>query len=237
MNSTSEVGRYDKEEIKDIYEEFYESEDFIRFPVADWRFVKALAIKYRIKKGVSVLDIACGTGKFSNYLNRCEADVTGIDISQNAIEIASQKYPDIDFVVGDAMNLPFPKKNFEIVFCHGFSLFNEPDLESTRYYMEMIAEYLAEEGLFVFGKTSSLTDEMAENKSRMDHSVDTFVDFFSSLNDFEVIGTHATIPHVFIPLGRLGFSNIVTSISTSLATRLNFPLRVYIVLRRLETNE
>ncbi len=48
-----------------------------------------------IAEGVTVLDVACGTGVlFPDYLKRNVAHVTGIDISENMIKIAKDKFQD-----------------------------------------------------------------------------------------------------------------------------------------------
>ncbi|MBM3934185.1 MAG: class I SAM-dependent methyltransferase [SAR202 cluster bacterium] len=64
--------------------------------------VKLLALK----PGEAVLDIACGQGAVSNTLYRLGADVTGVDISPQLIEIARRRSPsEITYHVGDARDL------------------------------------------------------------------------------------------------------------------------------------
>lgn len=47
----------------------------------------------QIKKGISVLDIACGTGvMFDYYLARGVGEITGVDISPKMVEIAGKKF-------------------------------------------------------------------------------------------------------------------------------------------------
>ena len=53
----------------------------------------ALLNKLNLKVGDIVLDIACGTGVISGLIhNITKSDVLGIDISQNMINIAQEKY-------------------------------------------------------------------------------------------------------------------------------------------------
>ena len=55
-----------------------------------------------ISKDKKVLDVACGTGVlFPDYI-RLGADVTGIDISPEMVNIAREKFPDIKVLCGDA---------------------------------------------------------------------------------------------------------------------------------------
>lgn len=59
-------------------------------------------------KKISILDFGCGTGWLSHLLSKY-GNVTGIDISEKAIELASQKYKDINFVSFDASSKAFEK--------------------------------------------------------------------------------------------------------------------------------
>jgi len=63
-----------------------------------------------------VLDIGCGYGRISPWIK----DYTGIDISPDLIEIAKREYPEKEFWVGDAKNLPFKDKEFDWAICAGF---------------------------------------------------------------------------------------------------------------------
>lgn len=74
-------------------------------------------------KGKKALDIGCQYGLFSFALAEKGADVTGIDISTRWVDRckreAKEKYGDsgMDFVVGDAQNLPFEDESFDVVVC------------------------------------------------------------------------------------------------------------------------
>ncbi len=63
-----------------------------------------------IKEGEKVLDIGCGNGRLLKILHK-NINYFGIDFSENLIKIAKQKYPQFNFLVADALNLPF-KDNF-----------------------------------------------------------------------------------------------------------------------------
>lgn len=51
-------------------------------------FMSNLTHKLKLKKGASILDVACGRGRHSIYLNKIGFNVTGIDLSQNSIDYA-----------------------------------------------------------------------------------------------------------------------------------------------------
>jgi demethylmenaquinone methyltransferase/2-methoxy-6-polyprenyl-1,4-benzoquinol methylase len=73
------------------------------------------------------LDVACGTGFMTRYLR---GEVVGLDQSEAMAAIARERVPGAEFVVADALELPFPDRSFDRVFtsyfyCH----LEEPDRE------------------------------------------------------------------------------------------------------------
>jgi ubiquinone/menaquinone biosynthesis C-methylase UbiE len=66
---------------------------------------------------VRTLDVACGTGWLTQ---RLEGEVTGLDASDSMIAIAQEKIPSADFVVGDALDLPFEDGAFDRLFTGHF---------------------------------------------------------------------------------------------------------------------
>ena len=63
------------------------------------------------------LDVACGTGFLTRHLR---GDVVGLDASEEMIEIARSRMPSSEFVVGDALSLPFDDGSFDRVFTGHF---------------------------------------------------------------------------------------------------------------------
>ena len=65
-----------------------------------------------------ILDIGCGTGYFLERIREIypKAEYYGIDVSQSAIRIASEKYPDTKFLIADAEKaLNFPEGFFDVI--------------------------------------------------------------------------------------------------------------------------
>ena len=69
--------------------------------------------KYKLCKGNSLLDVACGTGNHIPFLKK-EYEITGIDKSAEMIKIAKSKIKDVDFIISDMLNLNLNKK-FDVV--------------------------------------------------------------------------------------------------------------------------
>ncbi len=58
---------------------------------------------YVNKKSPRILDLCCGAGYESMRLKNLGADVVGLDFSDKELEIAKQKNPNIQFVLGDML--------------------------------------------------------------------------------------------------------------------------------------
>jgi ubiquinone/menaquinone biosynthesis C-methylase UbiE len=76
--------------------------------------------------GKRILEIACGTGRFSVMLAERGADVVGLDISSAMLAQGREKAraagvaDHIEFLRGDAARLPFPDDHFDAVFAMRF---------------------------------------------------------------------------------------------------------------------
>ncbi len=65
--------------------------------------------------GTRHLDVACGSGFAANIAHRRGATVSGLDASEDLIDIARARTPDGDFRVGDMFALPYDDGAFDIV--------------------------------------------------------------------------------------------------------------------------
>lgn len=69
-----------------------------------------------LKRGESVLDLACGSGFFSREFSKIGAKVTGVDIGAELIKIAKRQDPAGEYIVADAQNLAVLKnRQFDVV--------------------------------------------------------------------------------------------------------------------------
>ena len=69
-----------------------------------------------LKPGQRALDVACGAGYVAAAVSKQGAETTGLDFSAAQIRLAEQTYPSLRFIEGDAEALPFPDRNFDVVF-------------------------------------------------------------------------------------------------------------------------
>ena len=110
----------------------------------------------------NVIDLCTGTGDIARIIKKFtpNADVTGIDFSENMLEIAVAKsfgeFKDIKYFQGDVTNLPYKDNSFDVV-TMGFGLRNIFNAEKA---VEEIYRVLSPGGSFLhvdFNKTSLLS--------------------------------------------------------------------------------
>lgn len=78
------------------------------------------------RPGREVLDLCTGHGNVAMGLARAGASVTGLDFSPVMLDLARARVPEVTFVQGDAMNMPFDAGRFDAV-AMGFGMPHVPD--------------------------------------------------------------------------------------------------------------
>jgi SAM-dependent methyltransferase len=67
-------------------------------------------------RGASVLDIGCGSGYFLHRLREYGAgECHGVDLAENRIAAARERYPALDWQVANAAELPFGDREVDLV--------------------------------------------------------------------------------------------------------------------------
>jgi demethylmenaquinone methyltransferase/2-methoxy-6-polyprenyl-1,4-benzoquinol methylase len=89
-----------------------------------WRRATVAAV---VSPGDRVLDVACGTGDLALEARGRGATVTGLDFSPAMLERARGKAPELDWIQGDALALPFEDASFDAATV-GFGVRNFDDL-------------------------------------------------------------------------------------------------------------
>ena len=92
-----------------------------------WR---RIAVEQAVRERDRVLDACCGTGDLAIAARRHGAgSVVGLDFSEQMLERARRKAPEIEWVQGDALALPFEDASFDAATV-GFGIRNVDDLEA-----------------------------------------------------------------------------------------------------------
>lgn len=131
--------------------------------------------------GAKVLDIGCASGGFFNIMRSMEPfiDYVGMDIVEQAIELARNRYPEARFLLSDGFEIPFDDGTFDLVHCTSV-LNNEPR------YQELLTEMYRVSNRFV------LTDmRLLKDLSTKDDTGPFYYDI-----QFEGQSQEATVPYV-----------------------------------------
>ncbi|MCD6471014.1 class I SAM-dependent methyltransferase [bacterium] len=101
-----------------------------------------------VKEGDKVLDLGCGNGRFYELFKNKKVEYIGVDNCQKLISLARKKYPNANFIFGDALNLPFKNSEFDLVF--SIAVFHHiPSQKYRRQVLKEIYRVLKPDGLLV----------------------------------------------------------------------------------------
>jgi ubiquinone/menaquinone biosynthesis C-methylase UbiE len=90
------------------------------------QFIPPLLDAAGVSSGMSLLDAGCGPGYVSAAAAERGTKTVGLDFSKEMISIAKRMFPRLEFLEGDALNLPFADATFDRVVA-SFSLLHIAD--------------------------------------------------------------------------------------------------------------
>jgi len=112
-------------------------------------FITNLTADLKINPNKSILDLACGKGRHSIFLNKLGYKTTGVDLSKQSIEHANQfKTPTLDFFVHD-MREQIKNNSFDYVFNLFTSIGYFEDESDNLKMLNSIDSYTNENGVLV----------------------------------------------------------------------------------------
>lgn len=86
-------------------------------------------------KSTSILDVGCGTGGFYGYIKSLEFDYSGVDISQEMVNVCRKKFPGVSFDCQDIIKEP-PINSFDYVIINGvFTVKRELDHHEMKFFV------------------------------------------------------------------------------------------------------
>ena len=112
-------------------------------------YVSGFFKKY-LPNGKSVLDLACGTGTLSKLLSEKGYNVTGIDLSDDMLCVASSKgIQNASFIKADISSFVLPQK-VDYCVCSLDSINHLKDIDEVQNCFDCVYESLNDNGVFVF---------------------------------------------------------------------------------------
>jgi ubiquinone/menaquinone biosynthesis C-methylase UbiE len=91
-----------------------------------------------------ILDVGCGTGSYTNIVDR--EGCIGVDLDINALKVAKKYCKDSEFIVSSALNLPFRDGIFEVIFM--WEVFEEIPVQAEPQVTYEINRLLIRNGVF-----------------------------------------------------------------------------------------
>lgn len=151
-----------------------------------------------------LLDLACGTGALAVAFAKAGFEVTGLDLSEEMLMIASQRAlqeeTSVQFVAGDMLDLT-DVGQYEAITCYSDSLCYMEDEQSVQQVFDGVHQLLQEDGIFIFDVHSLYqieevfpefnyhyqTDDFAflweSYQGGVPHSIEHFLTFFVQEED------------------------------------------------------
>jgi demethylmenaquinone methyltransferase/2-methoxy-6-polyprenyl-1,4-benzoquinol methylase len=113
------IGERNPQEVRAMFDRIAHRYDLVNTVLSGgidggWRRRAARATG--LKPGGAALDVACGSGKLTAVLAGIagpQGRVVGLDFSPQMLEIARRDHAGLEFLEGDALNLPFDDASFD----------------------------------------------------------------------------------------------------------------------------
>ena len=125
-----ETGRLAPDGVRSMFDRIapvYDAMNRLMTAGLDRRWRRA-TVAATVRAGDRVLDAACGTGDLAIAARDAGATVVGLDFSGEMLQRARRKAPELEWVQGDALALPFEDASFDAATI-GFGVRNLDDLE------------------------------------------------------------------------------------------------------------
>ena len=109
-----------------------------------------LLLRHAESLGGRVLELGCGAGRITGYLGARGGEVLGIDISQAMVDYCRDRYPDLEFRLGDLSDLSaLPDRSRDVVIAE-FNVLGVLDDVQRKRVLREIHRVLSEDGLLLF---------------------------------------------------------------------------------------
>ena len=162
-------------------------------PYDEWgEYLVSLLKKYGVEDGL-VLDMGCGTGAMTRYLDAHGYDMTGIDVSEEMLTIAKEKsLPDILYLLQDMREFElYGTMRAAVSICDSMNYILEED--DLLQVFSLVNNYLDPGGIFIFDlntvyKYQEILGEqtVAEDREECSFIWDNFYDEEERINEYQL---------------------------------------------------
>ena len=124
---------------------------YVEYFGEDWEFINEIQeFVTQFPEKAKVLDLGCGSGYITNYLYNQNLNAIGLDFSQEMINIAKRKYPNIEFLLADFVNIEnyFDENSVDGLIAI-YSLYFVPK-EQFESVLKSLSKVLKSDGKFLF---------------------------------------------------------------------------------------
>jgi 2-polyprenyl-3-methyl-5-hydroxy-6-metoxy-1,4-benzoquinol methylase len=146
-----------EEQLKSKFDLFYAKNDPWNTQDSTNQFLYAGFVKLFLnkKRFINVLDLGCGNGFLTNLLIQRCSNVTGIDISSNAIQYAKMNTNgNVTFIVSGAIRyLQGVHQKYDLITC--FEMLYYLEEKDQILLLNEIRNHLSENGVFILGSVTS----------------------------------------------------------------------------------
>jgi ubiquinone/menaquinone biosynthesis C-methylase UbiE len=180
MNQQSYHHENEDEILKIYYEELAPDYDHLRFKNSYGRYIdnqerEILTRWLGSSQSQSILDLACGTGRFLSFAT------AGLDLSSRMIEVAKAKYPDKEFIQASASQIPIESGTYDAIF--SLHLFMHLSKGKIQEIVNECHRILRPNGAFIFDIPSALRRKLISYKAEDWHGATSL-----SLEDIHQLG-------------------------------------------------
>ncbi|HVZ58681.1 MAG TPA: class I SAM-dependent methyltransferase [Patescibacteria group bacterium] len=130
--------------------ERYAKMDFSLYDIEKVFIFRATELLKKRVDQISILDLGCGGGRSTIPLHNMGYKVEGIDIAENLIKELKKKNPSVKAIVGDAMDMPYKDRSFDIVLFSHNSLDCMYPYSARKRTLNEIDRVLKKKGFFIF---------------------------------------------------------------------------------------
>jgi 2-polyprenyl-3-methyl-5-hydroxy-6-metoxy-1,4-benzoquinol methylase len=170
-----------------------------------------------------ILDLGCGPGWYTERLSQL-GETTGVDLSEEAIQMARTRFPGVNFIAGDLYELSLPDEHFDLVVSQ--EVFDH--VVDQERFLQKVALVLKPGGYFILSCANRF---VLERWSDFPRQPSGHIGKYSTSGEIRrLLGTRFKILRMrsIIPMGHGGVLRLVNSI------KLNRLASVFVGSGRLE---